>query len=427
MSGIVVLGAGLTGLSAAASLRRRGQSCTVLERETEVGGACRTLHRDGFDFDLTGHLLHLGREDSLQRIEALGLRPKLRRHVRRSGIALAGTVTPYPIQINTFRLPPAIRRDCLLGFLEAQGRPEAPESGSFAAWARSRFGDGLCRHFFFPYNRKLFCADPEEFTADWVGRFVPRPRLEDVVDGAFGRYRQPVGYNASFFYPRRGGISLLAETMARGIGELRLGCGVLALHLGERRGELESGEGFEWDRLIATAPLIRVAGLCVDLPAEARAAAHELHAVAVCNLNLGVDGPPPRREHWLYVPEERYPFYRVGFPSNHGRVAPAGCHTVSVEVSVPMGAPIPEGLWDRCLDGLEELGLLRRDRVAVRVEARVDPGYVVFDRARAQAVDTLRRCLAAAGVVLAGRWAEWKYASMEDALHDGFAAAEACR
>ena len=166
--------------------------------------------------------------------------------------------------------------------------------------------------------------------------------------------------------------------------------------------------------------------LCVDLPADARDAARELRAVAVLNLNLGVEGPPPRREHWLYVPEERFPFYRVGIPSNHGRVAPAGCHTVSVEVSVPMGAPVPDGLWERCLDGLEELGLVRRERILVRVEARVDPGYVVFDRARARAVDTLRRCFAGAGVVLAGRWAEWKYSSMEDALLDGVAAAEAC-
>ncbi|MCU0290935.1 MAG: FAD-dependent oxidoreductase [Thermoanaerobaculaceae bacterium] len=426
MSGIVVLGAGLTGLSAAAELRRRGVPCTVLEREAEVGGACRTLHRDGFDFDLTGHLLHLGREGSLEHIEALGLGPKLRRHVRRSGVALAGTVTPYPIQINTFRLPPAVRRDCLLGFLEARDRPEAPESGSFAAWALSRFGEGLCRHFFYPYNRKLFCAEPEDFTADWVGRFVPRPRLEDVVDGAFGLYRQQVGYNASFFYPRRGGISLLAGALAGGVGDLRLGCAVRALHLGERRAELESGEVLGWERLIATASLAHLAALCVDLPAQARAAARALRAVAVLNLNLGVEGPPPRREHWLYVPEARVPFYRVGFPSNHGRVAPEGCHTVSVEVSVPMGAPVPEDLWERCLDGLEALGLLRRERIAVRVEARVDPGYVVFDRARAQAVDTLRRCLAGAGVVLAGRWAEWKYASMEDALHDGIAAAGAC-
>jgi hypothetical protein len=188
--------------------------------------------------------------------------------------------------------------------------------------------------------------------------------------------------------------------------------------------ELESGERLEWEELIATAALSDLAALCVDLPAALREAAARLRAVAVVNLNLGVRGRVPRREHWLYVAEERYPFYRVGFPSNHGRLAPDGCHTVSVEVSVPAGAPSPADLAARCLAGLVELGALRDpDDVAVRAEARIDPAYVVFDPRRPHAVAALRDHLRQAGVMLAGRWAEWKYSTMEDALWDGATAA----
>ncbi|MGH7752751.1 MAG: NAD(P)-binding protein, partial [Gemmatimonadales bacterium] len=56
---IAIAGAGLTGLSAACSLE--GREVAVYEREREPGGLCRTLERDGFAFDLTGHLLHLRR------------------------------------------------------------------------------------------------------------------------------------------------------------------------------------------------------------------------------------------------------------------------------------------------------------------------------------------------------------------------------
>lgn len=423
MSRVMVLGAGLTGLSAAYHLHRRSVDPVVVEREEIVGGACRTLERDGFAFDLTGHLLHLGRDQGRRLVAELGIARRLRSHTRRAGVALAGTVTPYPIQINTHRLPPAIRRECLLGALAARERPEAPESGPFADWALSRFGEGLCRHFFFPYNQKLFCADAGDFTAAWVGRYVPRPRLEDLVDGALGLFRRPVGYNATFLYPRRGGIRLLADTLAGHVSGLRLGCPVRRLHLRERALELASGEVLCWDALVVTAPLPDLCRMTDDLPAEASAAASRLRAVAVLNLNLGVEGPPPRREHWLYVPEARHPFYRVGVPSNHGQVAPRGCHTLSVEVSVPAGTPAPPDVWDRCLDGLEELGLLRRERVVARVVARVDPGYVVFDQALEPAVSTLRATFAAAGVRLVGRWAEWKYSAMEDALLDGAAAA----
>ncbi len=416
-----MLGAGLTGLSAAYHLRQAGSTATVLEKRAAPGGACRTIARDGFHFDLTGHLLHLARPESLDLLESIGVRRAFRSHRRRAAIALAGAVTPYPIQINTYRLPREIRRDCLLGFIEAHRSADAQApSRTFLEWVMSRFGEGFARHFFIPYNRKLYCTEPSELTADWVGRYIPRPEIADVVDGSLGLYRKPVGYNATFLYPREGGIQALADAIAGKLPPVRLSCPVRALRLAARELVLDSGETVPWDTLVATAPLSHLAGMAEELPTAIRDAAARLRAVAVVNLNLGVRGPAPRREHWLYVPEERFPFYRVGIPSNHGRIAPAGCHVLSVETSVPAGVSAPADLRERCLDGLAELGLLRDPADIVTVEEiRLDPAYVIFDAVRPAAVALLRDFFRASGVTLAGRWAEWKYSTMEDALWDG--------
>jgi len=426
MSRIVVLGAGLTGLSAAFHLKGRGVAPVILEKEAQPGGACRTVGRDGFSFDLTGHLLHLARSESHELLESLGVRKALRDHRRRAGVALAGTVTPYPIQINTYRLPREVRRDCVLGFVQTGLQPEDPadEQASFADWVLRRFGEGFARHFFFPYNRKLYCTDPTELTTEWVGRYVPRPELADVIDGALGLYRKPVGYNATFLYPGRGGIQLLANGLAAALAPLRLATPVQEVRLGAKELVLESGETLGWDVLVATVSLAHLAAITADLPVVLRSAAARLRAVGVVNVNLGVRGTAPRREHWLYVPEEQFPFYRVGIPSNHGDVAPPGCHTLSVEISVPANAPAPDDLVERCLAGLEELGLLRRRSDVVIVDqVRLDPAYVVFDPARPAAVAALRDHYRTAGVRLSGRWAEWKYSTMEDALWDGGAVA----
>jgi phytoene desaturase len=48
---VVVIGAGLAGLSAACYLRGRGYGVTVVEREEVPGGRAGVLHRDGFTFD----------------------------------------------------------------------------------------------------------------------------------------------------------------------------------------------------------------------------------------------------------------------------------------------------------------------------------------------------------------------------------------
>ena len=51
MSSVVVIGAGLAGLSAACHLAGAGYEVTVVERESGPGGRAGRIHRDGFTFD----------------------------------------------------------------------------------------------------------------------------------------------------------------------------------------------------------------------------------------------------------------------------------------------------------------------------------------------------------------------------------------
>ena len=419
----VIVGGGLTGLVTAERLDAAGVEAVVLERETVFGGACRTERRGGYRFDHTGHLLHVARDETREYLEDLGVWGRLTSHRRRAAIHLAGTVTPYPIQIHTHALPPAIRRNCLLGFIRAWAA-DGSGAENFSQWVLDRFGEGLARHFFVPYNEKLFRTPARELSLDWVGRYVPKPDLEAVVDGALGLHEEDVGYNAVFRYPAEGGIELLAEAVAARVPDLRCGHEVTAIDLGERWVETATGERVLWNDLVATLALPFLIDRIVDpLPDEIRSARAALRWVRVFNVALGVRGPAPRTEHWFYFPEPEFPFYRVGFPSNHGRVAPGGCHTVSIEISLDSEGPIDTNLGEEAERVLAGIGLLDRGKIEERLVTVLDPAYVVFDHRRRDAVSVLREFFSRHGIHLAGRWAEWKYSAMEDAVLDGTAAA----
>ncbi len=424
MESVLIVGGGLTGLVAAEQLERAGTPAVVLEREAEPGGACRSLSDEGFVFDYTGHLLHVGRPETKAYLEELGLWQQLEIHRRRAAVVIGGQATPYPVQINTHGLAPMVRRDCLLGFVRAWADETADKPADFRAWVLERFGEGLAEHFFFPYNSKLYRARPEELSLDWVGRYVPKPKLEDVIDGALGLHDEDVGYNATFRYPVSGGISLLPNGVAGRLSRLRLGREVTGIHLGERWVKLADGEQLGWRKLLSTISLPALVDLLVDpLPKEIAEARSVLRWVRVLNLALGVEGPAPSVEHWLYFPDPELPFYRVGFPSNHGDLAPSGCHTVSVEVSLDPGEGDVETLAAGTQSALAGAGLLDEGALRVRRVTVLDPAYVVFDHPRRQAVALLRGFLREQGVTLAGRWAEWKYSAMEDAVLDGMRAA----
>ena len=200
----LVVGGGLTGLVAAERLSAAGIIAPVLERESEPGGACRSIALGDYVFDHTGHLLHVARPETEAYLAELGVWQQLRVWQRQAAIVVGDYVTPYPIQIHTHGLAPEVRRDCLLGFIHAWAGEHDGEPETFRDWVLERFGTGLAEHFFYPYNRKLFRAEPEELSLDWVGRYVPKPDLEEVVDGALGLHDEAVGYNAIFRYPKSG-------------------------------------------------------------------------------------------------------------------------------------------------------------------------------------------------------------------------------
>ena len=237
----LILGAGLAGLGTAHTLDQAGADYRVLEAEDRVGGLARSSHRDGFTFDATGHWLHLRDPEVKALVEDL-LGDDAVWVARSAWIHTHETFLPYPFQTNTWALPPEVRYECLMGYIEARfgegGRAlREGEPKSFREFVLRELGEGIGRHFMFPYNEKLWTVDLDTLSAEWTGRFVPRPSVEQVVRGALGADTAVQGYNARFVYPREGGIQVIPDRLAaRLTGPIDLADPVTAVDTGRQRG-----------------------------------------------------------------------------------------------------------------------------------------------------------------------------------------------
>ncbi len=119
MAKIVIIGAGLTGLSTAYHFEKKGFSdFSIFEKESEIGGLCRSVQQDGFTFDYTGHLLHTSDTYFRKIIEELVGIENLHTITRRSFIYSHDTFTPYPFQINLQGLPTKVIAECIEGFIK---------------------------------------------------------------------------------------------------------------------------------------------------------------------------------------------------------------------------------------------------------------------------------------------------------------------
>jgi len=55
----LIVGAGVTGLAAAAALSESGdENYLIVEADSEIGGYCKTVIKDGFTWDYSGYFFH---------------------------------------------------------------------------------------------------------------------------------------------------------------------------------------------------------------------------------------------------------------------------------------------------------------------------------------------------------------------------------
>jgi protoporphyrinogen oxidase len=419
---VAVIGAGIAGIGASLAAEEAGRDVLVLEAEDGPGGLVRTDGHDGFGFDRTGHFIHLKNDLLRDRLAAAAV--PLDRIERRSAVLVGETLVPYPIQYNLWALgSPATARAVLAELAEPD--PAAGAAATFEELLVTSWGETLCELFFRPYNEKLWGRRLAELPADCVGAYLPAVDLELAAAGA----REPTdyaGYNGTFLYPSSGRLGDAAEALAAPLAaRARYGCAVTAIDVGERALETADGGSVEFEALIATVPLDDLLVLLGEWPAP------ELFAAAeILNVCVGFRGAVRIPHHWMYVPDADLPFHRIGLPGNvNARTCPAGCASVSVEYTHPAaGVPLSgEAVAGRALDHLEELGLVDVEEILVVAQRLISPAYVVHRSPGRPELEALREQLAAAGVILAGRFGTWDYLSIEESFESGWRAGAAVR
>ena len=187
------------------SCRKRNIDYEIYEKENRVGGLCRTVEKDGFCFDYSGHLLHL-KDPYFQSFVKDLLGDNMNIIERNAFIYSNGVFTRYPFQANLYGLHPEVIKECLIEFVRAYYENEDMPTRSYRSfheWIVAKLGKGIGRHFMFPYNEKLWTVPTEELTCEWMSEYVPKPGLEDVFNGTFFDQKKGFGYNAVFWYPKK--------------------------------------------------------------------------------------------------------------------------------------------------------------------------------------------------------------------------------
>jgi phytoene dehydrogenase-like protein len=365
----VVLGAGPAGLGAALALARAGVAVTLVDAADEPGGLCVTRRRDGFAYDVGGHIPFVRDDGRRAWLEEL-LGPDLRWVDRPVSCVRGGAI----VRGRYLDQRPE--------GLEVLGRPDGSAGGELG----SRFGVAFVDRVMRPYLEKIDGLPLERIPGERARRL-----LEDQA--------APDG----FHFPA-GGIGQLMDAMAaaaRDAGaEVLLGTGVEAIEVpGGTLAGVRLRTGGATERIATGQAVVSMpAGAAVRLltPAAPGALARGVRMRAVCIVMLRIGRDRLSAEPWIQVDHPDVPFARAFEPANWSpALAPAGETVIGLECYCQAGDDDPVwGLADdelatRCARALADhpLGLLDDPAAARPLEVmRLPRAYPLPDIAQLPAV-----------------------------------------
>jgi protoporphyrinogen oxidase len=434
---VVVLGGGVAGLAAGYYLTRAGFPVTVVERGPVVGGLCGSFQSHGFTLDHGPHKLYSVVPGILDEIRAL-LGDGLIEHTKRNRVRLLGRFMEYPLSIgNLLPLLGPVRAAGLgLSYASAAagGLLGGAEPRTYEEYVVRRFGRGVYELVFEPLARKVW-GDPTLLSADLAQARIPSGGAAELVLRLLKLKETTQNEDAPFFYYPRGGFGMfparLAEEIVRGGGTIltsttpvsleRDGARVRAVEV-QREGQTVR---VECETLVSSVPLQTLSGLLFPGDAAAAAEAQQLRLrdLALVFLVLRQERLSP--DHWIFFPEQRYPFNRMfEQKSMDPGLGPADRTAVCCDLTCDAGdevwsAPDDE-LVRRCLAALVETGLTTPDLFEggfVRRFRSFYPMYTVDYRERLGRV--YERVRAADNLVPTGRLGMFNYNNSDHCLDMG--------
>lgn len=416
--GTLIIGAGVTGLATAAELSSRGDDdYLVLEASSEVGGFCKTVKKDGFVWDYSGHFFHFKHPHIEAWLRERMVGQEIVSVEKKSFIAYGGQRIDFPFQKNIHQLPREEFIDCLydLYFARSSDVPRSDHAiaETFRDMLYERFGRSICEKFLVPYNEKLYACDLGTLDKDAMGRFFPHADLTDIIRNM--KFADNTSYNAKFTYPAGGAIEYVRAILTAVRSEnIALEEELVKVDIGQKVATT-SRRNIRFERMVSSAPFDRFADYC---GLEHDRSVWASNQVLVYNLGFDSKGSPD--VHWTYYPSKSTIFYRVGWYDN---IFGSSRMSLYVEVGLPKREQVDiASTRNRVLDDLRREGVITTQKLVAEHSVILEPAYVHITRSSLAEHARLSARLQDRDIWSIGRYGGWTYCSIEDNILEARAA-----
>lgn len=413
----IILGAGISGLGAAYSLRQKGETPLVLEKDETYGGLCGCFTIDGFTFDRFVHLSFAKDERVLNIFNTSAKR--IITHIPNPYNIYNRKWIKHPAQNNLYPLSAEEKSLIIKDFLSRPNNVETDKIDNYEQWLRIQFGNYFAEHFPMKYTKKYWMCEAKDLETRWVGQRIYQPSIEEVIKGSQTADTPVTYYAKEMRYPASGGYRQFFSLLAEGT-DIRYGKEVTNIDTTLKTVTTSDNTTYHFTRLISTLPLNLYPSLMPGMPEDIKTAARMLKATSGYHVSIALktrDIPPYL---WWYIYDEDILAARVYSPSlKSPNNAPEGCSSLQMEVYCAENAFTEQELKERTIGKLIEMGIIKKEDILFTHIGFEAYANVIFDKNIYVCREKVRKYLISQGIEPIGRFGEWGYLWSDQSLLSG--------
>ena len=441
----IILGAGLSGLTIADHLKKKGIPFKIFEGKSHGGGHIYSEQSDGFTWDEGPHV-SFAKSDYVKNYFADNCSDKFLEYPTNPSNYYKGNWIPHPAQSHLYAIPEALRTQTLQEIKRVrEHQPENYIPANYDQWLQHAFGSAFTTAFPESYTIKYWTTEPANLSTDWIGKRIYFPDVEDMIKSADGPLNKQTHYINKVRYPQTGGFYSFIKSVEASL-PIQYNKKLSYISFDKKELQFEDGEIVNYEKLVSTIPLTKMINNS-DAPAGIKAQSQKLKCSQLLLVNVIVSHPAPIPNQWIYVYDTNMYSTRISFTNllspQNGVEGKAG---IQVEVYFSdyrkPAEPIEE-IAEKILLELVEMKLVTsKDAIESHHLKWVDFANVIFDNERRQAQEEVLHWLSTKGmaretddlepmtnweekmeihqplgnIILAGRFAQWKYYWTDDCV-----------
>jgi len=420
---IVILGAGISGLSVSHFLNKFKIKNLIVEKQNKCGGLLKSFKIKKYVFDNFIHISHaknpVAKNFFRASADSFLIKPKPNNLYKNLWI-------DHSPQFHLFPLKLIEKLKVILSYL-FRNRNKIFKKKNYKNWLRGTYGNYFADHFPVVYTEKYWATKSRDMSTSWI-KFRMQPiNLKDLIIGAFFNIYKNTFYSSQMKYPKYGGYESFLNILKKN-RLIKFSEKIKKINLKKKKIFLSKGKKIKFDRLVSTIPLPEFCKLSENIPSKIIKASKKLRCTAGILISIGVKNKINMRT-WFYIYDKKFKAARVYSPSKMSKFnCPKGKSSLQAEIFVDNKQNITNEYLNyvkkNTLENLIRIGVFEKKDLEVIDVKFLKYANVIFDKNYSRNRNLIIDYFKKYDVDFVGRFGKWAYLWSDDCFLSGKLTAE---